>query len=47
MCEECFLHGFCRMIEVTMGEVKSLVIFHQVDGKELYNKGLGIFETDL
>ena len=35
------------MIKVTIGEVRSLVIFHQVDGKELYDKGLEIFKTDL
>ena len=35
------------MIKVTMGEIRSLVIFYQVDGKKLYNKGLEIVETDL
>ena len=35
------------MIEVTMGEVKSLVIFHQVDGEKLCGKGLKIIEIDL
>ena len=30
-----------------MGEVRSLVMFHQMDGKELYDKGLEIVETDL
>ena len=35
------------MIEVTMGEVRNLVMFHQVDGKKLCNKNFGIVETDL
>ena len=35
------------MIEVTMGEVRSLVMFHQVDGEEFCDKGLEIVETDL
>ena len=30
-----------------MGEVRSLVMFHQVDSKEIYDKGLEIVETDL
>lgn len=30
-----------------MGEVKNLVMFHQIDGKELCTKGLIIVETDL
>ena len=30
-----------------MGEVRSLVIFHQVDDEELCDKGLEIVETDL
>ena len=35
------------MIKVTIGEVRSLVMFHQVDGKKLYDQGLEIIETDL
>ena len=30
-----------------MGEVRNLVMFHQVDSKELCNQGLEIGETDL
>ena len=30
-----------------MREVKSLVMFHQVDGKKLFDKDLEIVETDL
>ena len=30
-----------------MGEVKSLVMFNQMDGKELCDKGLEIVETNL
>ena len=46
-CGECPLHGFRQMIEVTMEEVKNLVMFHQVDGKVLCDQGLEIRETDL
>ena len=47
MCGECPLHGSCRMIKVTMGELRNLVMFHQVDSEELYDKGLEIIETNL
>ena len=47
MCGEYPLHRSRRMIEVTMGEVKSLMLFHQVDGEELCDQGLEIVETDL
>ena len=35
------------MIKVTMEEVKSLVMFHQVYGKVFCNQGFKIGETDL
>ena len=35
------------MIEVTMREFKSLVMFYQVDGKKLSDQGLEIVEMDL
>ena len=35
------------MIEITIGEVRSLVMFHQMDGKKLYDKSLEIVETYL
>ena len=41
------LHEFCQIIKVTMGEVKNLVVFYQVDGKKLCDKGLGIVKKDL
>ena len=47
MCGECLLHGSRWIIEVTMGEVKSLVMFHQVDDKKLSDQYLEIVETDL
>ena len=44
---KCPLHGSRWIIEVTMGEVRSLVMFHQVDGKEFYDQSLKIVEIDL
>ena len=35
------------MIEGTMGEVRSLMMFHQVDGEDLCDQGLEICEMDL
>ena len=35
------------MIKVTMREMRNLVIFHQVDGKKIYDKSLEIIKTDL
>ena len=35
------------MIEVIIGEVRNLVMFYQVNGKELCDKSLEIVETDL
>ena len=47
MCEKCFLHGSHWVIEVTMGEIKNLAMFNQVDDKELCDQGLEIIETNL
>ena len=41
------LHKFCWIIKVIIGEVRSIMMFHQVDGKKFYNKGLKIVETNL
>ena len=47
MYKKCLLHGFCRMIELTIRDVQSLEIFCQVDGKKPYDKSLRIVKTDL
>ena len=35
------------MIEITIREVRNLVMFHQVDSEQLYDKDLGIVKIDL
>ena len=47
MYRDCLLYKSRQMIKVTMGEVRSLVMFDKVDGKKLCGKDLGIVEMDL
>ena len=47
MCGQYHLHGSRQMIEIIIEEVKSLLMFYQVEGKKLCDKGLKIVETNL